>query len=99
MKNYFFVLLTTGPDRTQDSVTAAQIQKEHLANIGKLAEEGKIHIAGPFLDGGEWRGIFIFDADSEEEVIELLQTDAAIKSGRLSYTVKKWMTAKGSCLN
>jgi uncharacterized protein YciI len=68
MKQYYFVMLTKGNNRTQDSITAAQIQKAHLENIGRLAKAGKIIVAGPFGDDGNWRGIFIFDAKSVEEV-------------------------------
>lgn len=96
-KNYYFVLLTKGPTRTQDSTTAMQIQKGHMDNIERLVKEGKIQVAGPFLDNGEWRGIFIFDVATKEEVEQLLQTDPAISSGRLAYEIHPWMTAKGVC--
>lgn len=96
MKQYYFVLLTKGNDRTQDSATAAQIQKAHLENIGRLAKEGKIIVAGPFGDDGNWRGIFIFDAASKEEVEQLLQTDAAVASGRLSFEIHPWWTQTGT---
>lgn len=96
MKQYYFVLLTKGPVRTQDSATAAQIQAGHMSNMEKMAEMGKLQVAGPFTDDGNWRGIFIFDAESREEVEKLLQTDPAITSGRLSYEIHPWMTAKGT---
>ena len=73
MKPYFFVLLVKGEKRNQDSITVAQIQKAHLENIGRLVEEGKIDIAGPFLDDSDWRGIFIFNVESEDEVKALLE--------------------------
>lgn len=95
MKQYYFVMLTKGNNRTQDSITAAQIQKSHLENIGRLAKAGKIIVAGPFGDDGNWRGIFIFDAKSVEEVEELLKTDEAIKSGRLAYEIHPWWTQTG----
>lgn len=41
-------MLTTGPDRNQDSVTADKIQKGHLANIERLYYAGKLKVAGPF---------------------------------------------------
>lgn len=97
MKQYYFVFLTKGPNRTQDSARAAQIQKAHLANIERLAAEGKLQVAGPFTDDGNYRGIFIFDAGSKEEVEQWIQTDEAIKSGRLSYEIHPWMTQKGTC--
>ena len=93
IRKYWFVMLKTGPNRSQDSVTAAKIQKEHISNIDRLYYEGKIKVAGPFGEPGEWRGIFIFDAESKEEVEKLLQTDLAISSGRLTYEIKPWYTA------
>lgn len=97
MKQYYMVFLTKGPNRNQDSTTAAAIQKDHLDNINRLYEAKKINVAGPFLDDGNLRGIFIFNVETEKEVIELLQTDPAITSGRLSYEIHPWMTAKGVC--
>lgn len=52
MKQYYFVLLTKGNNRTHDSATVQQIQKEHLENIGRLVKDGKIIVAGPFGDDG-----------------------------------------------
>jgi uncharacterized protein len=93
IRKYWFVLLKSGPNRTHDSATAAKIQEGHLANIGRLYNEGKIKVAGPFGDPGDWRGIFIFDAETKEEVEKLLQTDPAIAAGRLAYEIKSWYTA------
>jgi uncharacterized protein YciI len=93
IREYWFVLLVKGPHRDQDSATAAQIQRGHLANITRLYNEGKIKVAGPFGEEGDWQGIFIFDAASKEEVEKLLQSDPAIKAGRLNYQIKSWYTA------
>ena len=94
MKTYQMVFLYKGPNRNQDSVEAMRIQEEHLKNIQRLADEGKLIVAGPFLDNQDLRGIFIFDVESEKEVMELVETDPAIKAGRLRYEVHPWMTAK-----
>ena len=40
LKQYFMVILTKGPNRTQDSLTVQKIQKAHLENIGRLHKEG-----------------------------------------------------------
>jgi uncharacterized protein YciI len=93
IKQYFFVMLTTGSNRTQDSATAAKIQEGHMANINRLYYEGKLKVAGPFGDDGNWRGIFIFDCKTKEEVEALLKTDPAIAAGRLAYEVHPWWTA------
>ncbi len=66
-----------------------------MANINKMAESGKLQIAGPFGDDGNWRGIFIFDVATEEEVKELLKDDPAIQSGRLAYEIHPWWTLPG----
>jgi uncharacterized protein YciI len=99
LKQYFFVLLTKGPHRDQDSAAAARIQEAHLSNISRLSKEGKIDLAGPFADDTDWRGIFVFNVATKEEVEKILQTDEAIRSGRLSYVIHPWLTKKGSVLN
>ncbi|HLX92629.1 MAG TPA: YciI family protein [Puia sp.] len=97
MKQYFFVMLTTGPNRSQDSVTATRIQEGHMKNIRHLADLGKLVIAGPFGDDSAWKGFFIFDCKSTEEIDGYLKSDPAITSGRLLYQVHPWWTAK-NCL-
>jgi uncharacterized protein YciI len=97
LKPYFLVLLKKGPHRDQDSVTAAKIQKAHMENINRMAASGKLNVAGPFLDEGELRGIFIFDSGNEDEVKKLVEGDPAVKSGRLTYEIHPWMTEKGTC--
>jgi uncharacterized protein len=98
IRQYWFVMLMKGPNRTQDSATAAKIQQGHMANINRLYYEGKLKVAGPFGDGGNWQGIFIFDASAEgcktkEQMELLLKTDPAIANGRLVYELKPWYTA------
>lgn len=97
LKPYYLVLLKVGPKRDQDSATVALIQKEHLENINRMAQSGKLNIAGPFLDDGELRGVFVFDSNSEEEVRRMVEADPAVRSGRLTYEIHPWMTQKGTC--
>ncbi|MFN8252514.1 MAG: YciI family protein [Ferruginibacter sp.] len=93
IKQYWFVMLVKGANRTQDSATAARIQEGHMANIKRLYEAGKLKVAGPFGDDGDWRGIFIFDVAAKEELEQLLNTDPAIAAGRLGYEIHPWWTA------
>ena len=83
MKTYVMAFLKEGPNRDQDSTTAATIQRGHLDNITRMAKAGKLVFAGPFLDNFEIKGIYIFDVETIEEAQQLTQTDPAIKSGRL----------------
>lgn len=93
IRQYWFVMLTAGDNRSQDSVAAAKIQEGHMANINRLYNEGKLKVAGPFGDEGKWIGLFIFDCDTKEEVEKLLKTDPAIAAGRLNYEIHSWWTA------
>lgn len=99
MKVFYLVLLKSGPYRTQDSTKAAEIQKGHMDNIIKLANEGKIVMAGPIAKKeSNLRGIFVFNAKDEHEVEELVKTDPAVVAGRLIYEIYPWLTEKGTCL-
>jgi uncharacterized protein len=90
MKTFILAFLKAGPIRDQDSATVIEIQKGHMANINRLAEEGKLVLAGPFLDGGEYRGIFVFNVETLEEAQALTDTDPAIQSGRLIMELHPW---------
>ena len=79
IKKYYMCLLKVGPNRTQDSVTAAEIQKGHMENISRLSKEGKLCIAGPFGGKGDLRGIFIFTVKTKEEAEQLAAEDPAVK--------------------
>jgi uncharacterized protein len=90
MKKYVMAFLKRGPNRETDPVKAAELQKAHLKNIGRLADEGKLILAGPFLDDGEIRGIYIFNVETLDEARQLTETDPAIKSGHLIMELKPW---------
>src|SRR5688572_17703877 len=49
MKRYVMAFLKSGPNRNQDSTEAARLQAGHMNNIQRLADEGKLVVAGPFL--------------------------------------------------
>lgn len=91
MKTYVFAFLKTGPNRSQDSTTAAELQKAHMANIRRLAEEGNLVLAGPFIDGNEtFRGIYIFNTGSVEEARSWTESDPAVQAGSLIMELHPW---------
>jgi len=49
MKKYVLAILKTGPNRLTDEKEIQELQKGHMDNIQRLADEGKLVVAGPFL--------------------------------------------------
>ena len=90
MKQYVLAYLKAGPNRNMDSATADSLQKAHLKNIMRMADEGKLVVAGPFLDDGDVRGIYIFNVATIEEAKALTETDPAIQAGRLEMELHPW---------
>lgn len=90
MKRYVIAFLKRGPNQNQDSLEVQRLQRAHLDNIGRLAKERKLVVAGPFMDNTDLRGIYIFDVETVEEARELTKTDPAIKAGRLVMELHEW---------
>ena len=90
MKQYVMALLKRGPNRDRSKEETDKLQRAHLDNIGKLAEEGKLVLAGPFITEGDLRGIYIFDVKTEEEARVLVKTDPAIQAGSLVMELIPW---------
>jgi len=98
MRVFYMVMLNRGSKRDHPQEEVMQIQRDHLANITRLAKEGYIVMAGPMMEDGDLRGIFIFDAENKEIVDSLCKTDPAIAAGRLDYVIHSWFTKEGVCL-
>src|ERR1700748_3372071 len=90
MKTYVMAFLKAGPNRPKDSIASAQLLKAHLKNITRLAEEGKLILAGPFMDDQPIKGIFIFNVTTIEEAKKLTETDPAIQAGSLVMELHPW---------
>lgn len=90
MKQYVMAFLKRGPNRDRPKEESDKLQRAHLDNIGRLAEEGILVVAGPFLNDGDLRGIYIFDVKTEEEAKKLVETDPAIQAGSLVMELIPW---------
>lgn len=95
MKKYVMAFLKKGPNRSTDSLEAMKLQTAHLENIMRMAEEGKLVLAGPFFGEGDIRGIYIFNVPSIEEAEALTNTDPAIAAGSLVMELKEWYGPAG----
>jgi len=90
MKTYVMAFLKRGPNRPTDSAKSAELMSAHLANIGRLAEEGKLVLAGPFYGDGDLRGIYIFDTDNLDSARAFTNSDPAIQHGSLEMELIQW---------
>jgi len=90
MRSYVIAFLRAGPKKARDAEDAARIQGAHMANIKRLASEGKLALAGPFLDDGPLRGIFVFNVTDMEEAQEIAASDPAVQAGLLTLELHPW---------
>ncbi|WP_431242609.1 YciI family protein [Flavobacterium sp. P21] len=91
MKKYVFCLLKSGSNTTASKEETQKLFEGHMANINKLAKEGKLAVAGPFMKNDRnYRGIYIFNVETIEEAKALVATDPAIKANLLEAELTPW---------
>jgi uncharacterized protein len=90
MKKYVLVLLKKGTNTSIDKAERDLAFAGHMKNIGRLAEEKKLVVAGPFMKDQMYSGLFIFNADSIEKAKEFTDTDPAVKAGYLEPEFHLW---------
>lgn len=91
MKSYVLVILKTGPSKEKNKTVIDSLFKGHLANIGRLAKENKLTVAGPLEKNNKnYRGIFILNVKTVEEAKVVLQTDPAVKAKLLDAELYGW---------
>jgi uncharacterized protein YciI len=92
----YFGFLNTGPNRGQDAQTAAALQKQHLAFMEGQHEQGRLLVAGPFVEPGPRRGLVVYRAGTLEEALSRASADPMIKAGRLALELHPWVVPKGA---
>lgn len=90
MRSYVVAFLVPGPNRDQSPDEAKALLTAHLANIERMADEGSLVLAGPFLDDGPYAGIYVFAVATVEEAAALTATDPAVKAGRFAMELHPW---------
>ncbi|MGC1240834.1 MAG: YciI family protein [Chryseosolibacter sp.] len=93
-KSYTIVFLNKKTESEKlDEKTTKKLMDGHMANIRRLAEEGKLLAAGPFDGGG---GLFIFNTTSAEEAESWVNTDPAVQANRWDVEILPYTPRIGS---
>ncbi|HYS53143.1 MAG TPA: DUF4440 domain-containing protein [Thermoanaerobaculia bacterium] len=96
MTTYYVAFLYRGAKWTaQETAETRKIQEDHMANIQRMHDAGKLVVAGPFADDGDLRGLFLFQGLTREEAERLAANDPAVVAGRLRIELHPWFAAKG----
>jgi len=91
MKKYVFCLLKTGSNTTATKEETAKAFEGHMANMGRLAKEGKLVVAGPFVKNDKaYRGIFVFNVDTVDAAKALVDSDPAVQAKLLEADLTVW---------
>ena len=91
MRRYTLVILKSGPTPMAQGPERDAMFRGHFANIQRLAGEGKLALAGPFMGGGEgWRGLYLFTITDLEEVKKLTATDPVVANGEMIAEYHPW---------
>ena len=92
--NYSFVFLNKKTDAIQlPKEEVDRLMDGHMANIERLAKEGKLIAAGPFEGGG---GIFILNTPSTDEAKAWVDTDPGVKAQRWDVEIYPYRPRVGS---
>jgi uncharacterized protein YciI len=75
-------VLKHGPKWTAaENAETKRLHQEHLNYVLSLLDSGKAIIAGPFTDGGEIDGVFIFRTKSAAEAKAWVEADPIVAAG------------------
>ena len=78
------------PDLVMTSKEALKALVEHTAYMKKLEDQGKVVIAGGFMDGTG--GMDILEVDTLEEALEISKNDPLAKNNLIRQDIKAWST-------
>ena len=91
MKMYTLVILKTGENKSLDKKTRDSLFRGHFQNVRRLADEGKLIIAGPMENNDKhYEGIFVLNVKTIDEAKKLLDTDPTIKAKLLDPELYQW---------
>lgn len=95
MRLYVVGLIYRGLSWSQEATPEEEeLQAGHRANIDRLVESGEMVLAGPFGDGGDLRGLFLYNVETLEAARALVNSDPRVKAGRLRVELHPWWGPK-----
>ena len=95
MRQYVMVILKTGPTPKPRGPERDAMFKGHFANIQRLAEAGKLVLAGPFDGVDGWRGMFVFAVKDIDEAKQLTSTESGDRERRNDRRVPRVLRVGG----
>ncbi|TBL72481.1 YciI family protein [Paenibacillus thalictri] len=72
----------------KDAQKSVDFRAEHLDYLAQRRSEGKIFANGRFVDGAG--GLVIYMAESEAEVLDIVQQDPYVVKGARGYEIHEW---------
>jgi uncharacterized protein YciI len=93
MRRYVLVILKTGPKPMPKGPARDAMFKGHFANIQRLADAGQLAVAGPFMGGGDWRGLFVLAVADVEAARALVETDPVVTEGEMVAEYHPWYSS------
>lgn len=99
MRSYVLVILKTGPNKMPEGEARKAMFAGHFANMKRLAEEGKLALAGPFSEDPDgWRGLFVLAVDGLDEAKQLVATDPVVVNGEMVAEYHRWYGSAATML-
>ncbi len=91
MRSYVLVILKTGPSQVTDKTILDSLFRGHMSNIGEMAANGKLAVAGPIgKNEQKVRGIFILAVKTIDEAKALVEKDPTIREKVLEAEYFPW---------
>jgi uncharacterized protein len=95
LERFTITLLVLRPDAPRlDEQAAAALQDAHMTHLADLHEAGHALAGGPLFDD-QLRGLTIYRG-TPEEARALVESDPAVRIGRLSVKAIPWMVPAGA---
>jgi uncharacterized protein YciI len=94
LAKYFVAFLYKGPKFAAEPAESPERKRnheQHIAYIEKMRAEGKLLTYGPILDGGDLRGMYVFQAATLEEAKEWANQEPSVKIGMIEMRVYPWL--------